>query len=128
CRSEVDRVPRAVRRRIVMLGDVDEDRLPAIYAAADVFIAPAIGQESFGTVLLEAMAAGRPIVASDIEGYREVVRDGVDALTVAPRDERAIADAVGPILDNPALARRLALSARDRVTQFAWGVVTDAVE
>jgi phosphatidylinositol alpha-mannosyltransferase len=128
CQGEVDAVPQAVRRRILMLGDVDEGQLPSIYAAADVFIAPAVGGESFGTVLLEAMAAGRPIVATDIAGYREVVRADVDALVVGPRDPLALADAIGRILDDAALASRLGLSARDRVQQFAWDAVTDAVE
>jgi phosphatidylinositol alpha-mannosyltransferase len=128
CQRALHDVPASVRRRIVMLGEVDDDRLPSIYAAADVFIAPAVGRESFGTVLLEAMAARRPIVATDIDGYREVVRSGVDALLVAPRDAQALADAVGRILDTPALASRLAASARDRVQQFSWDVVTDAVE
>ena len=128
CQGEVDRVPPAVRHRIVMLGEVDDGQLPSIYAAADVFIAPAVGRESFGTVLLEAMAAGRAIVATDIEGYREVVRADVDALVVGARDSQGLADAIGRILENPALASRLSLSARDRVQQFAWSVVTDAVE
>ena len=126
--SELDGLTPGVRQRIVMLGDVDDDALPPLYAAADVFIAPAVGSESFGTVLLEAMAAGRPIVASDIAGYREVVRADVDALVVGPRDVPGLADAIGRILDDPALANRLGLAARDRVQQFAWAVVTDAVE
>ncbi|MGH9387684.1 MAG: glycosyltransferase family 4 protein [Vicinamibacterales bacterium] len=128
CHSEIDGVPQAVRRRIVMLGDVEDGRLPSIYAAADVFIAPAIGGESFGMVLLEAMAAGRTIVATDIDGYREVVRADVDALVVRPRDAQGLAASIGRVLEDPALARRLGLSARDRVQQFAWTVVTDAVE
>ena len=128
CGRAADAAPPAVRQRIVMLGEVDDSRLPSVYAAADVFIAPAVGHESFGTVLLEAMAAGRPIVATDIEGYREVVRADVDALVVSPRDEAALADAIGRILDTPALAARLGLSARARVQRFAWDVVTDAVE
>ena len=128
CQCAADAVPPAVRQRIVMLGEVDDGQLPSIYAAADVFIAPAVGRESFGTVLLEAMAAGRPIVATDIEGYREVVRAGVDALVVAPRDAQALASAIERILDSPALASRLGLSARHRVQQFSWDVVTDAVE
>jgi phosphatidyl-myo-inositol alpha-mannosyltransferase len=126
--DDVNAVPPAVRRRISMWDDIDDGQLPAMYAAADVFIAPAIGHESFGTVLLEAMAAGRPIVASDIEGYREVVRADVDALVVGPRDAEALAKAVGRILDTPSLARRLSLSARDRVKQFAWDVVAKDIE
>jgi phosphatidylinositol alpha-mannosyltransferase len=128
CRGEVEAAPPAVRDRVVMLGEVGDRELPSLYAAADVFIAPAIGNESFGTVLLEAMAAGRPIVATSIEGYREVVRADIDALVVGPRDAEALADGIGRILCEPALAARLALSARARVQQFSWDVVTNAVE
>jgi phosphatidylinositol alpha-mannosyltransferase len=128
CRRVVNAAPPAVRARTVMLGDVEDADLPSIYAAADVFIAPAVGCESFGTVLLEAMASGRPIVAADIEGYREVVRAGVDALLVGPRNADALAHAIGRVLDSPGLAERLRQAARVRVQQFAWDVVTDAVE
>jgi phosphatidylinositol alpha-mannosyltransferase len=128
CQSAVNRLRPEVRSRIVMLSDVEDGELPSIYAAADVFIAPAVGCESFGTVLLEAMAAGRPIVASDIEGYREVVRDGLDALLVQPRDAKGLARAIGRILDSAELASRLARSGRDRVQQFDWAAVTDLVE
>ena len=128
CHRDVDAAPPAVRRRILMLGEVDDAELRSLYAAADVFLAPAIGCESFGAVLLEAMAARRPIVASDIDGYREVVRAGVDALVVRARDTEALADGVTHILDDPALAERLASSARVRAQTFGWDVVTDAVE
>lgn len=128
CRSALQSVSPEVRSRVVMLGDVDDDELPAIYAAADVFIAPAVGRESFGIVLLEAMAAGRPIVATDIDGYRDVVRANIDALVVEPNDERALADAIGRILDTPELAARLGRSARSSVQQFSWETVTSEVE
>ena len=134
---------------MVFAGAVPDADLPACFAAGDVFAMPcrsrwagldteglgtvflqaaAVGRESFGTVLLEAMAAGRPIVTTDIEGYREVVRADVDALVVDPGDSQGLAGAIGRILENPALASRLSLSARERVQQFAWTMVTDAVE
>lgn len=124
----VEAVPAVIRQRIIMLGEVDDRELPSIYAAADVFIAPATGSESFGTVLLEAMASGRPIVAADIDGYREVVRAEVEALLVRPRSADALTSAVVRLLDNPSLAARLSESARVRVERFGWNVVTDAVE
>ena len=128
CRHVVDGVPLHVRRRIVMMGDVDDDRLPSVYAAGDVFIAPAIEGESFGVVLLEAMAAGRPIVATGIEGYCDVVRADIDALVVRPRDAESLGEAIARILDDRLLASRLALAAKERVQQFGWAVVTDAIE
>ena len=67
-----------------------------------MFCAPSLGGESFGIVLAEAMAVGRPVVCSDIGGYRDVVRDGTDGLLVPPRDPEALAEALAGLLDNPA--------------------------
>ncbi len=116
------------RRRVVMLGAVPNDDLPQFHAAADVFIAPAVGQESFGVVLIEAMAAGVPVVASDIPGYREVVRDGIDGLLVPPRDPNALAAAVRRVLDEPALASALARAGRERAGAYSWDVVAPRIE
>jgi len=91
-RGALERLPAEVRRRVVSLGTVPHDALPSYHAAADVFVAAATGQESFGIVLVEAMAAGVPVVATDIPGYREVVRDDVDGLLVPPGDPEALAD------------------------------------
>jgi phosphatidylinositol alpha-mannosyltransferase len=111
-----------------MLGDVPDAELPSVYAAADVFVAPATGQESFGVILLEAMAAGLPVVATDIDGYREVLRAYSHALLVPPEDARSLTRAIGRVLESPELARRLASTGRRLVQQFAWSVVTDEIE
>jgi phosphatidyl-myo-inositol alpha-mannosyltransferase len=118
----------AERRRIVMLGSVPHDRLPAYHATADAFVSPATGQESFGIVLVEAMAAGVPVVASDIPGYREVVRDGIDGLLVAPNNPEALARALLRVLTEPELASALARSGRERAATFSWGVVAPRIE
>jgi phosphatidylinositol alpha-mannosyltransferase len=107
---------------------VEHERLPPYHAASDVFVAPATGQESFGYVLVEAMAAGLPVVASDIAGYREVVRDGVDGLLVPPSDPVALAAALRTVLDDADLARRLGEGGRLRAGEFSWDRVAPAIE
>ena len=121
-------LPRRVRNRVVPLGTVAHDELPRYHAAADVFCSPAVGQESFGIVLVEAMAAGVPVVATDIPGYREVVRDGVDGLLVPPNDPAALAGAIGRVLSEPELASALAAGGRARATGFAWDAVVPRLE
>ena len=90
-----------------------ESVLAERYASCDVFVAPSTGQESFGIVLLEAMACGRPIVCSDIPGYRQVV-DGAGARLVSPGDSEALAGVIGYLAKDPALRRRMGASNRQR--------------
>jgi phosphatidylinositol alpha-mannosyltransferase len=127
-RGALTALPTWVRSRVHMAGRVDYRDLPPLHAAADVFIAPSLGGESFGMVLVEAMAAGVPVVASRTAGYDEVVRDGVDGLLVTPGDPSAAAEAVRRILRDPVLAGRLTASGRDRARVFSWDVVTDRLE
>ena len=127
-RSAVRRLPPATRRRVVLLGSVPHHLLPPYHASCEVFCAPATGQESFGIVLVEAMAAGLPIVATDIPGYREVVRGGEDGLLVPPADPGAVAGALRRLLDDPELGKRLVDSARSRAEAYSWDAVTRQVE
>ena len=113
---------------VEFLGRVsDADKVRA-YATADVFVSPATGQESFGIVLLEAMAAGRAIVCSDIHGYKGVVRRGEQALLVPPKDSGALAVAIGQMLRDPALRARMGESGKVRAVQFSWPSVTAKVD
>jgi phosphatidyl-myo-inositol alpha-mannosyltransferase len=127
-RGAVGRLEPSVRARVVMLGSVAHHRLPPYHAACEVFCAPATGRESFGIVLVEAMAAGIPVVASDIPGYREVVRRGVDGILVPPGDAIALADAVAELLDRPDDARRFGDAGRERAKRYSWDVVVDEIE
>lgn len=121
-------LPRQTRNRVLPLGTVAHDQLPRFYAAADVFCSPALGQESFGMVLVEAMASGVPVVATDIPGYREIVRDGVDGLLVHPNDPAALAHATRRVLSEPELASALAVAGHARATAFAWDAVVPRIE
>jgi phosphatidylinositol alpha-mannosyltransferase len=127
-REAIDALTAQARSRTLLLGTVQHDRLPGYHAGADVFVAPALGQESFGLVLLEAMAAGVPVVASDIAGYREVVRGEVDGLLVPPGDSAALTRAVAGILREPELAKRLSAAGRERAQAFRWDTVVDRIE
>ncbi|MEP7028678.1 MAG: glycosyltransferase family 4 protein [Candidatus Eisenbacteria bacterium] len=116
------------REHVIFAGSVTPEALPSYYASAHAFVSPATRNESFGIVLLEAMAAGKALIASDIPGYRAVVDDGVDGLLVPPGDARALAGALGRLLRDP--ARRLALGARGRAKAetLGWPSVTGRLE
>ena len=110
-----------------LLENVDDERKRAELRAADVLCAPSLGGESFGMVLTEAFAAGTPVVASDIAGYRDVVRNGVDGILVPPADAQALAEALRDLWDEP--ERRVAMSraAAADVERFAWPRVATEV-
>jgi phosphatidylinositol alpha-mannosyltransferase len=106
-------------QRVEWLGRVSDDDKAALLRGADVFCAPSLHGESFGVVLLEAMAAGTPIVASDLDGYRLVARDGRDAHLVPPGDPQALARGIELLLSDGAEAARLAASGECRAAEFS---------
>jgi len=110
------RNPRGVRA----LGKLDDEAKRRELELADVLCAPAVGGESFGMVLTEAFAAGTPVVASDIVGYREVVRDGVDGVLVPPGDTQALAAALLDLRAQPERRARMSRVAAADVQRFAW--------
>ncbi|MFI5004588.1 MAG: lysylphosphatidylglycerol synthase domain-containing protein [Solirubrobacterales bacterium] len=107
-------------RGVRALGKVSEDEKAAQLARAEVLCAPSLGSESFGMVLTEAFAAGTPVVASDIAGYRDVVRDGCDGLLTPRGDARALAEALRVLALDPARRAQMAAAARERAERFAW--------
>ena len=114
--------------RIEWLGRVsDEDKLARL-RGADVFCAPSLRGESFGIVLLEAMAADTPVVASDLPGYANVARADRDALLVPPGDPVALAAAVRRILADDALARDLVASGAERAAAFSMSRLAEVYE
>jgi phosphatidylinositol alpha-mannosyltransferase len=114
-------------RGVNALGKVSDVRKLAELARADVLCAPSLGGESFGMILTEAFAAATPVLASDIPGYRDVVRDGIDGELVTSGDPLALAEALRRLsLDRPR-RERMALAARERAERFAWPHVADEV-
>jgi phosphatidylinositol alpha-mannosyltransferase len=116
-------VPPSLRPDVLFVGRVSDAEKPRYHASADVFVAPATSGESFGIVLLEAMAAGLPIVASDLPGYRTVAKDGRQGRLVTPGDAFGLAEAAGTLLANPALRRAMAEEGRRTAAEYAWPVV-----
>jgi phosphatidylinositol alpha-mannosyltransferase len=113
---------------VEFLGRVGDDERNQLFRTADVFVSPATGRESFGIVLLEAMAAGAPIVASDIHGYKGVVRRGREALLVPPKDPEELAAAIERLLRDRELAAAMAEAGPRRAEEFSWPRVTAKVD
>jgi phosphatidylinositol alpha-mannosyltransferase len=113
---------------VEFLGRVSDDERNQLFRTADVFCSPATGRESFGIVLLEAMAAGAPIVASDIHGYKGVVRRGREALLVPPKEHKELAAALGHLLTDRDLAASMSAAGLVRAEEFSWPRVTAKVD
>jgi len=107
-------------RGVRALGKVSEERKLAELSRAQVLCAPSLHGESFGMVLTEAFAAATPVVASDIPGYRDVVRDGLDGLLVPAGDALALAEALRRMALEPGFRSQAAAAARLRAERFAW--------
>src|SRR5678815_2419378 len=93
---------------VEFLGRVSDDERDSLFKTADVYCSPATGRESFGIVLLEAMAAGTAIVCSDIHGYKGVVRRDREALLVPPGKPKILAGALAQVLSDDALRDAMA--------------------
>jgi phosphatidylinositol alpha-mannosyltransferase len=121
-------IPSSIRHDALFVGHVDEAEKPRYFASADMFIAPNVGGESFGIVLLEAMAAGVPIVASDIPGFRSVLRDGRQGRLVPPGDTSALADTMTTLLSNDKLRRAMAREGQRHAGEYDWHRVAADLE
>ncbi|MEO0102421.1 MAG: glycosyltransferase family 4 protein [candidate division WOR-3 bacterium] len=121
-------IDESVRDNVVFLGVVNPQDIPSYYATCDVFCAPSVDCESFGIILLEAMACGKPVVASNIPGYREVVDDGVDGFLVEPRSPRAIAEGILRIFQDEGTKRRMGEAGRRKALAYSWEEIGKKVE
>ncbi|MGH7747456.1 MAG: glycosyltransferase family 4 protein, partial [Candidatus Dormibacteria bacterium] len=112
---------------VTFLGHVESALLPRCYTSADVFCTPALGGESFGIVLLEAMSSGVPVLASDIPGFRQVITSGRDGMLL-PRDEpEAWTRAILDLLGDPAASRGMAEQGLLTSRRYDWARIVDAV-
>jgi len=114
-------------RGVTVLGKVSDAEKAEALQSADLLVAPSLGGESFGMVLTEAFAAGTPVVASDIAGYRDVVRDGVDGVLVPRGDATALAETLRDLAVDPVRRAAMATEARAHAPRYAWPTVAGEV-
>ena len=126
--SERDRcqqmIPPSLRPDVLFVGAVAEVDKARYHASADIYVAPNVGGESFGIVLLEAMSAGLPVVAADIPGFRAVMTDGREGRLVSPGDAPALATALDALLVNEKLRTAMASEGLRSALDFDWSAVT----
>jgi len=113
---------------VEVAGRVSEDEKWRLLHDADLVCAPSLGGESFGIVLLEALASGTPVVCSDIPGYRDVVRDRLDGRLVPPGDPAVLGEAIRALALRPDQREAMSAAARERAERFAWPHVAEEVE
>jgi D-inositol-3-phosphate glycosyltransferase len=107
---------------VLFLGAKDQDVLPYYYAAAEMVVMPS-HYESFGMVALEAMAMGRPVIASEVGGLAFLINDGIDGYHVPTRDPEALAGRIFELLSNPACRAEMGRAARRNAERFDWSII-----
>ena len=112
---------------ITFVGSVSDKTKASFYKTADIYCSPATGNESFGIVLIEAMAAGTPIVATNIEGYSSVITNEKNGLLVSPKNSNEIAKSISRIIEDKKLAKKLISAGKKDVEQYGWTKVADQV-
>ena len=112
---------------VVFVGYVSYDELPRYYKTADIFCVPATGRESFGIILLEAMAVGKPIVATNIEGYAGLVADGVEGLLVPPKNKEQLAQALISLATDDSLRQEIGARGRIKASEYGWEHIAQRV-
>lgn len=117
-------VMRSGLKDVVFTGYASYDDLPRYYKTASIVCAPATGWESFGIVLLEAMAVGKPIIASNIKGYASVITDGEDGLLVPPKNPKKLAEALLSLINDEPLQQKLGANGRAKALEYDWEKVT----
>jgi len=119
-----------VADRIIQVGKVSEQELPAYYAACDILVLPSVSRlEAFGLVLVEAMASGKPVVASDMPGVRDVIEDGKTGLLCKPFSDTDLASKINAALSDACLGGDMGRNGRKLVEQrYSWAVIGKKIE
>ena len=120
-------LPPVLAGRVELMGQVSEADKARMLRSIDVYCAPNLGGESFGIILLEAMAAGAPIVASDLDPFRRVLDDGRAGTLFRTGDPAALAKALAGLLDDPARRQRLVEIGAEVVAGYDWPVVAKQI-
>jgi phosphatidylinositol alpha-mannosyltransferase len=123
----LDRIPQELVGRFVMLGQVSEADKARMLRSVDVYCAPNTGQESFGVILLEAMAARTAIVASDLDAFRRVLGGGAAGVLFRTGDPAGLAGALAETLDDPKRRAALVVAGDRAVAPYDWRVVVHSV-
>jgi len=113
---------------LVFTGVVDKETLPRYYVTGDIFCSPATERESFGIVLLEAMASGTPLVGTSIPGYLTLLKHRENALVVPPRDPVSLAASIVELVEDDSLRWRLRQNALEFAWRYRWERVVDTLE
>jgi phosphatidylinositol alpha-mannosyltransferase len=124
----INRFTSALGDCLVYEGNVHPELLPQYYQSADVFCSPATGNESFGIVLLEAMASATPLVVTDIPGYRGVVSPAQDAVLARPRDAGSLTNALLTLYEDEPFRRSLGQIGRKKAVEHSWPNIVDQLE
>jgi phosphatidylinositol alpha-mannosyltransferase len=112
---------------VVVVGSVSDQEKVRYYKSADIYCSPATGGESFGVVLLEAMASGTPVVATNIEGYSGVITNGKNGLLATPMDDKSLADTIDILLRNHDVRAQLVDEGRRTAESYRWERVASRV-
>ncbi|MBK9475843.1 MAG: glycosyltransferase family 4 protein [Tetrasphaera sp.] len=127
CSDLVDDLDPDVAAHVTVLGGVSESDKAALLHSVDLYIAPHLGGESFGIVLVEAMAAGAPVVAADLPAFLRVLGDPPTGVTFPVSDHEALAERIGHLLADPQQRRALAAAAQERALRFDWESVAERI-
>ncbi len=114
-------------KNVIFIGYAAYNDLPRYFKTADIVCAPATGWESFGIVLLEAMAVGKPIIASNIEGYASVLNHGIEGLLVPPKNTKKLAGALSTLINDKKLRQKMGAKGRLKAIEYDWEHITEQV-